>query len=136
MTNKSTSLSSSTAYDPTAVPPAESIRRQTNRILASPEFRATNVQKSFLTFVVETVLAGQSHEIKGYTVATQVFSRGQDFNQATDPIVSIQANKLQHLRSLRAVGRLGPAGSIRKGIRGNPVLQSALIILGSVAEDC
>jgi adenylate cyclase len=44
---------------------------------------------------VETVLAGRSHEIKGYTVATQVFGRGEDFNQATDPIVSIQANKLR-----------------------------------------
>jgi adenylate cyclase len=44
---------------------------------------------------VETVLAGRSHEIKGYTVATRVFGRGQDFNQATDPIVSIQANKLR-----------------------------------------
>jgi adenylate cyclase len=44
---------------------------------------------------VETALAGRSHEIKGYTVATQVFGRGEDFNQATDPIVSIQANKLR-----------------------------------------
>jgi adenylate cyclase len=44
---------------------------------------------------VETALAGRSHEIKGYTVATQVFGRGDEFNQATDPIVSIQANKLR-----------------------------------------
>jgi adenylate cyclase len=44
---------------------------------------------------VETALAGRSHEIKGYTVATQVFGRGEEFNQATDPIVSIQANKLR-----------------------------------------
>jgi adenylate cyclase len=44
---------------------------------------------------VETALAGRSHEIKGYTVATEVFGRGEDFNQATDPIVSIQANKLR-----------------------------------------
>jgi adenylate cyclase len=71
------------------------IQQQVNRILTSPEFKATDVQKSFLTFVVETALAGRSHEIKGYTVATQVFGRGEEFNQATDPIVSIQANKLR-----------------------------------------
>jgi adenylate cyclase len=95
MTTKDKSPSRTTASDPKAVPPAESIQQQVNRILTSPEFKATDVQKSFLTFVVETVLAGRSHEIKGYTVATQVFGRGEEFNQATDPIVSIQANKLR-----------------------------------------
>ena len=95
MTTKDQSPSRTTALDPQAVPAAESIQQQVNRILTSPEFNATDVQKSFLTFVVETVLAGRSHEIKGYTVATQVFGRGEDFNQATDPIVSIQANKLR-----------------------------------------
>jgi adenylate cyclase len=95
MTTKDKSPSRATASDPIAVPPAESIQQQVNRILTSPEFKATDVQKSFLTFVVETALAGRSHEIKGYTVATQVFGRGEEFNQATDPIVSIQANKLR-----------------------------------------
>ena len=95
MTTKEKSPSRTTAFDPQAVPDAESIQQQANRILTSPEFRATDVQKAFLTFVVETALAGRSHEIKGYTVATQVFGRGDEFNQATDPIVSIQANKLR-----------------------------------------
>ena len=81
--------------DPKAAPAAESIRQQLHRILTSPEFKATETQKSFLRFVVETALSGNSHEIKGFTVATQVFGRGEDFNQATDPIVSIQANKLR-----------------------------------------
>jgi adenylate cyclase len=95
MTTKEKSPSRTTAFDPQAVPDAESIWQQANRILTSSEFKATDVQKSFLTFVVETALAGRSHEIKGYTVATRVFGRGEDFNQATDPIVSIQANKLR-----------------------------------------
>jgi adenylate cyclase len=95
MTTKDQSPSRTAASDSIAVPAAESVQQQVNRILTSPEFRATDVQKAFLTFVVETALAGRSHEIKGYTVATQVFGRGEDFNQATDPIVSIQANKLR-----------------------------------------
>jgi adenylate cyclase len=33
--------------------------------------------------------------LKGYTIATQVFGRGDHFDQNTDPIVSIQANKLR-----------------------------------------
>lgn len=94
MTTRDKSLSN-IPLDKNAVPPAESIQQQINRILTSPEFKATDTQKSFLKFVVKTALSGQSHEIKGFTVATQVFGRGEDFNQATDPIVSIQANKLR-----------------------------------------
>ncbi len=84
-----------TPCDSTFRPASESILQQLNRILTSPEFKATDAQRAFLTFVVETSLSGRSHEIKGYTVATQVFGRGENFNQATDPIVSIQANKLR-----------------------------------------
>ncbi len=80
------------------------------RILASPAFRATDAQKAFLEFVVKKMLAGESEEIKGYTVATRVFGRREDFDQATDPIVSIQANKLR--RALEhyylTAGKQGP----------------------------
>jgi adenylate cyclase len=75
--------------------PAGRIQRQLQRILASPAFRATDAQKAFLEFVVKKMLTGESEEIKGYTVATRVFGRREDFDQATDPIVSIQANKLR-----------------------------------------
>jgi len=75
--------------------PADRIQRQLQRTLASPAFRATEAQKAFLEFVVKETLSGNSEEIKGYTVATRVFGRREDFDQATDPIVSIQANKLR-----------------------------------------
>lgn len=74
---------------------ADRIQRQLQQLLASPAFRATKAQKAFLEFVVKNTLAGESEEIKGYTVATRVFGRREDFDQATDPIVSIQANKLR-----------------------------------------
>ena len=71
------------------------IREQMDRILNSPEFNATKTQKAFLKYVVEKTLAGRTDEIKGYAVATEVFGRQEDFDQATDPIVSVQANKLR-----------------------------------------
>ena len=74
---------------------ADSIRNQLQRILVSPEFTATESQRKFLKFVVLETLSGNSDEIKGFTVATCVFGRGDDFDQAIDPIVSIQANKLR-----------------------------------------
>jgi len=76
-------------------PAAEKIQQQLQRILASPEFQATDRQREFLQFVVTETIAGRVNEIKGYTVATQVFGRKENFDQATDPIVSIQANKLR-----------------------------------------
>jgi hypothetical protein len=76
------------------------VRRQLERIIKSLEFKATPSQRAFLTFVVEKVLAGESEDIKGYTLATEVFGRGEDFNQATDPIASIHANKLRRALEL------------------------------------
>ena len=74
---------------------AEDILQQLNRILDSPDFNGTRQQRAFLTYVVSQTMAGNSENVKGYTVATQVFGRNEDFDQAIDPIVSIQANKLR-----------------------------------------
>jgi len=78
-----------TVLDPRA------IDEQLQRILSSPEFKATPRQKKFLRFVIERSLDGRANEIKGYTVATGVFGRNKDFNQATDPVVSIEAGRLR-----------------------------------------
>jgi TolB-like protein len=78
-----------------SAPDAEKIQNQLQRILTSPEFQATDRQRDFLQFVITETIAGRVEEIKGYTVATQVFGRKDDFDQATDPIVSIQANRLR-----------------------------------------
>jgi TolB-like protein len=71
------------------------IEQQLKRILDSPDFDATNQQRAFLNFIISETLDGNSRDIKGYTVATQVFGRDENFDQAIDPIVSIQANKLR-----------------------------------------
>ncbi len=73
----------------------DQVRAQLDRILAHPEFQATEKMREFLRFVVEETLAGRKHRIKGYTVATRVFGRGDDFDAGQDPIVSIQAGRLR-----------------------------------------
>jgi adenylate cyclase len=64
-------------------------------MLASPDFTATPQQSALLKYVVKQTLAGNASEIKGYTVATEVFGRRSDFDQSIDPIVSIQASRLR-----------------------------------------
>ena len=75
--------------------PADKILQQLQQIFDSPEFDGTKAQREFLQYVVGKTIEGKSDEVKGYTVATEVFGRSKDFDQNTDPIVSIQANKLR-----------------------------------------
>ncbi len=75
--------------------PDEAIIKELECILESPDFKDKAMLRGFLTFVVEETLAGRSHEIKGYTVATQVFGRRSDFDPTIDPIVRIQAGRLR-----------------------------------------
>ena len=78
-----------------SIPSQNIISHQLKRLLASPEFNATPQQIALLKYVVSQTLAGNASQIKGYTVATEVFGRRSDFNQSIDPIVSIQANRLR-----------------------------------------
>jgi adenylate cyclase len=71
------------------------IREQLGRVLASPEFHATDKMRDFLRYIVEEKLAGRSHRLKGYTIAVNVFGRSEDFDATNDPIVRIQAGRLR-----------------------------------------
>jgi adenylate cyclase len=77
------------------IPPAAKIRAELKRILESPDFEASQRSKNFLRFVVEETLSGRSRTLKGYTIATQVFGRREDFDPILDPIVRIEAGKLR-----------------------------------------
>jgi adenylate cyclase len=86
------------------------IERQLHRILDSPEFYASRQQRRFFEFVVKDTLSGRANEIKGYTIATCVFGRSSDFDQNSDPIVSVQANRLRRALAhyYLAVGKEDP----------------------------
>lgn len=88
----------------------EDIRAQLTRILTSREFEATERMRSFLRFVVEETLAGRRRSIKGYTIATEVYDRGQDFDPARDPVVRTQASKIRRAleRFYLTAGRADP----------------------------
>jgi len=71
------------------------ISHQLKLILASPDFNATPQQIALLKYVVNQTLAGKSRDIEDETIAADVFSRGPNFDQRIDPIVSIQADQLR-----------------------------------------
>ena len=71
------------------------IRNELQRILSSPDFLTTDRLRRFLRFVVEETLSGHSGNIKGFTIATKVFGRKENFDPYHDPIVRIEAGRLR-----------------------------------------
>ncbi len=76
-------------------PTSEAIRAQLERILQNAEFRASDKQRKFLSFVVNETLAGRASQLKGYTVAVAVYERAETFDPQVDPIVRVEAGRLR-----------------------------------------
>ena len=72
------------------------VREELARVIGSAVFRDSPRLSQFLTFVVETALAGNSEQIKAYTVAVDALGRGMDFDPQHDPIVRVQAGRLRN----------------------------------------
>jgi TolB-like protein len=51
--------------------------------------------RRFLTYVVEEAVAGRGDRIKAYSIATEVFGRGSNFDAQVDPVVRIEAGRLR-----------------------------------------
>ncbi len=91
------------------------IREALGRVLASPQFDASERNRSFLAYVVGEALAGRADRIKAYTIATTVFRRDASFDPQIDAIVRIEAGRLR--RSLeRYYLTCGRDEAIRIGI--------------------
>ncbi|WP_306753141.1 hypothetical protein [Paracoccus actinidiae] len=56
------------------------IRGELARILASPDFDASERNRRFLSYVVEETLAGRADRIKAYSIATGAFGRSENFD--------------------------------------------------------
>ncbi|THV10706.1 hypothetical protein [Rhizobium rhizophilum] len=66
-------------------------------VLTSRTFARSERLRSFLKFVVEMEQLGLAHQLKGYTIGIDVFSRSEGFDPGTDPLVRVQAGKLRRL---------------------------------------
>ncbi|CAH0341221.1 hypothetical protein [Rhizobium sp. CECT 9324] len=75
----------------------DEISQALRTILASQTFSRSERLRSFLKFVVEMEQLGRGHQLKGYTIGIDVFSRDEAFDPGTDPLVRVQAGKLRRL---------------------------------------
>jgi adenylate cyclase len=77
------------------IPTPEAIRVALEQILQSAEFRASDKQRKFLSFVVDETLDDRASQLKGYTIAVAVYGRTEKFDPQVDPIVRVEAGRLR-----------------------------------------
>jgi adenylate cyclase len=76
-------------------PSADDIRRQLDRIVASGGFANAERMSRFLRYVVERSIAGESEQIKEYSIGVDVFGRNADYDPRLDSIVRVEARRLR-----------------------------------------
>ena len=88
MMNKNTTIAVSKETD-------EKIREQLRRVLASKSFRQVDRLQSFLSFIVEEMLAGRGDKLKEFLIGVEVFGKESSFDPRMDPLVRVQARRLR-----------------------------------------
>jgi hypothetical protein len=78
----------------TCADPAE-IRAHLERVESSAQFAGAPRLARFLSFVVETSLAGQADQIKESLIAVEVYRRSPDYNPQIDSTVRVEAGRLR-----------------------------------------
>ena len=76
-------------------PSGDDVRRQLDRLLASPVFANAGRMSRFLKFVVEKTLAGEGQRLKEYVIGVEVFDRDTAYDPRIDAIVRVEAARLR-----------------------------------------
>jgi hypothetical protein len=71
------------------------IQEQLERLLGNPHFSHSRRFPSFLRFVVEQTLSGQTELLKERTLGMAIFGRDADYDTASDPIVRVTAAEIR-----------------------------------------
>jgi hypothetical protein len=68
---------------------------QLERILQSQVLQGSESLRAFLRFVVQKTVDQHEDQLKEYTIATEVFGRGDQYSPRTDSVVRVQASRLR-----------------------------------------
>ena len=73
----------------------EAQRAELASVLHSEHFARAPMLARLLSYLCEGLFAGEAGQIKEYTVGVEVFHRGASFDQNSDSIVRVEANRLR-----------------------------------------
>lgn len=82
------------------IPENASVLDELARLLAHPDFAASERQRRLLTFLCTEVLEGRGDALKAYTVGTMVLGRTEAFDPQTDSIVRVEVGRLRRVLEL------------------------------------
>src|ERR1700691_3533749 len=88
------------------------IQEQLERLLVNPHFSHSRRFPSFLRFVVEQTLSGQTDLLKERTLGIEIFGRNADYDTASDPMVRVTATKIRK-RSAQSYQEPGHENELR-----------------------
>jgi len=71
------------------------VQQQLEKLLSAPHFSSSRRYPSFLRFVVNNALSGQTDLLKERILGVEIFGRGADYDTATDPIVRVTAAEIR-----------------------------------------
>jgi hypothetical protein len=70
-------------------------RAELKAVLESTGFTRAPTLRNLLSYLCEKMFAGESGQIKEYSIGVEVFHRGASFDQDADSIVRVEANRLR-----------------------------------------
>jgi hypothetical protein len=71
------------------------VQQQLEKLLATSHFSSSRRYPSFLRFVVNNALSGQTELLKERILGVEIFGRHADYDTATDPIVRVTAAEIR-----------------------------------------
>ncbi len=79
------------------MPPDGAVGEALDRVLASATFARSGRARDLLRYIVEREQAGDADQLKGFSIALDVFGRDAEFDSSTDAVVRVQAGRLREL---------------------------------------
>jgi hypothetical protein len=73
----------------------EAQRAELRVVLESKDFTRAPKLAHLLSYLCERLFAGEANQIKEYSIGLEVFHRGETFDQDSDSIVRVEANRLR-----------------------------------------
>lgn len=74
----------------------QDIKEQLENMTNDRLFNASPRLKRYLRYLVNQTLSGNVHQLKAYTIGTELFERGADFDPLHDPVVRMETAKLRN----------------------------------------
>jgi hypothetical protein len=99
----------------------EQQRAELAALLESKEFIRAPKLARLLSYLCEKYFAGEANQIKEYSIALEVFQRRESFDQDSDSIVRVEANRL---RKRLAEGKAHPTHCTSQYLSDNTCLVS------------